>query len=353
MAPTSPVRDLDVLRAAWAEDPVLSRLDAVLAEDLEAAHGALVAALCAGPPSWACSPPCAAPHRRPQPGRPPRRGRRPPSTSSCGACTALPAAPGATAPSAAADADSPLHRARKQAKQVRYLLDMFDPLDTGGELAKLRSALKAVQETLGAYQDAQAAVAVLQDAAPRLPGVDAGLLLALGRRSAELDSGRRHRGQPVRRRLRPGGQAPAPGGGRPRAPRPRHPRPDRPGPSRAVTVVAVYNSKGGVGKTATTVNLGYLAARHGLPHAGLGPRPPGRRHVLLPGQAPAQGRRPGADHPTQPHRRPHPGHRLRAARRAAVRPSSCATSTSPSTPPSTAPAACGGSSTSCATRTTS
>ncbi len=42
-------------------------------------------------------------------------------------------------------------------------------------------------------------------------------------------------------------------------------------------VLATYNIKGGVGKTSAAVNLAYLAARDGAPHAALGPRPAGRR----------------------------------------------------------------------------
>ena len=59
-------------------------------------------------------------------------------------------------------------------------------------------------------------------------------------------------------------------------------------------VLATYNIKGGVGKTSAAVNLAYLAARDGAPHAGVGPRSAGREHVPVPDQAAGQGRRRGS-----------------------------------------------------------
>lgn len=192
MALTSPVRDLDVLRAAWVDDEVLARLDPVLAADHAGAHAALVAAL-----------------------------RHPTFDELLAALRDAPAATGASSATTAAwaaaslskelrrlhrlarrseaelvaaggyvteDEDSPLHRTRKQAKRVRYLLETFDPLDADGRLARLRKALKGVQEELGAYQDGRAATATLVRAATRLEPVDRSLLIELGRRSAALQA---------------------------------------------------------------------------------------------------------------------------------------------------------------------
>ena len=65
----------------------------------------------------------------------------------------------------------------------------------------------------------------------------------------------------------------------------------RAGDVRVSRVLATYNIKGGVGKTSAAVNLAYLAARGGAPHAALGPRPAGREHLPAAGEAEGEGRR--------------------------------------------------------------
>ena len=59
-------------------------------------------------------------------------------------------------------------------------------------------------------------------------------------------------------------------------------------------VVATYNIKGGVGKTSTAVNVGYLAARDGLHTLIWELDPQGSATYPLPGQAQGQGWRQGA-----------------------------------------------------------
>ena len=57
------------------------------------------------------------------------------------------------------------------------------------------------------------------------------------------------------------------------------------------TVVALYNIKGGVGKTSASVNLAWLAAVGRRADAAVGPRSAGRRDVPAADQAEGQGRR--------------------------------------------------------------
>lgn len=82
-----------------------------------------------------------------------------------------------------------LHRVRKDAKRLRYLLDCFGSLFPGREREAYVGRLKALQDDLGAHQDAVVHGALLRDLGRRRAGVhaDADELIALGRLLAVLD----------------------------------------------------------------------------------------------------------------------------------------------------------------------
>ena len=157
--------------------------------------------------------------------------------------------------SAIDDASPPeaLHDLRKKGKELRYLLEFFaQPLSRAGASSRWCETLKALQDTLGRFQDRE---------------VQAQLLRAL-----------RRRGRRARRRRRgadgdgscsssalDGDQAAARAEFAERfaafAAEPQ--RALREGDVRVSRVLATYNIKGGVGKTSAAVNLAYLAARDG------------------------------------------------------------------------------------------
>ena len=181
---TSPVRDLDVLRAAWAGDPALAPLLQVLAQDHEECLRALLDAVRGV--AWV---ELLAHLRAP---RPAPSGQE--LTASGWAATVLPVelrrlhraarrADRAQEPAASAAEEDPLHRTRKQAKRLRYLLDAFDSLYPGQQLDGLRRALKTVQTVLGDYQDATVAADAIAQAGGRLWGAEPAVLIELGRRS--------------------------------------------------------------------------------------------------------------------------------------------------------------------------
>ena len=181
---TSPVRDLDVLRAAWAGDPALAPLLEVLAQDHEECLRALLDAVRGV--AWV---ELLAHLRAP---RPAPSGQE--LTASGWAATVLPVelrrlhraarrAGRAQEPAASAAEEDPLHRTRKQAKRLRYLLDAFDSLYPGQQLDGLRRALKTVQTVLGDYRDATVAADAIAQAGGRLWGAEPAVLIELGRRS--------------------------------------------------------------------------------------------------------------------------------------------------------------------------
>jgi CHAD domain-containing protein len=92
------------------------------------------------------------------------------------------------------DADSPsehVHALRKRCKELRYLLEVFRPLCAKAPHRQLLSELKALQDTLGDFQDGEvqreavrefAAAMMAQGAAP------AETVLAMGELAAQLDT---------------------------------------------------------------------------------------------------------------------------------------------------------------------
>jgi CHAD domain-containing protein len=87
-----------------------------------------------------------------------------------------------------------LHDLRKDAKKLRYLLECFGGLLPAKPRKAFVAQLKELQENLGDHQDAEVQIAQLRDLAHDLheaPGVDADVLLAMGRLSDQLDRRRR------------------------------------------------------------------------------------------------------------------------------------------------------------------
>ncbi|MGE0731518.1 MAG: CHAD domain-containing protein [Acidimicrobiia bacterium] len=193
---TSPLRDLDVLRARWPREPegpaLIVALEA-LAPAYDADRAALLEVL--------RSPDFDELLRRLGEARPaPAAPGTAPLCSADWAAAVLPAelrrlrrrarrAGAAGTDAVAADTAELLHRARKQAKRLRYLLDVFGPL-YGARAKRFRRALKDVQQQLGHFQDDCVALDALERAATGLDGADTAVLLALGRRSEQLRTAR-------------------------------------------------------------------------------------------------------------------------------------------------------------------
>jgi len=107
------------------------------------------------------------------------------------------------------NADSPsedVHALRKRCKELRYLLEVFRPLCAKAPHSQLLSELKALQDTLGDFQDGEvqreavrefAAAMMAQGAAP------AETVLAMGELAAQLDAHQQGARAALAGRLRP------------------------------------------------------------------------------------------------------------------------------------------------------
>jgi CHAD domain-containing protein len=85
----------------------------------------------------------------------------------------------------AIDDDSPhhdLHDLRKKGKELRYLLEFFSPLFSKQVTKPMVRTLKALQDTLGRFQDREVQVAMIRDAASEIGSREGGSegLMAMG-----------------------------------------------------------------------------------------------------------------------------------------------------------------------------
>jgi len=143
-----------------------------------------------------------------------------------------------------------VHALRKRCKELRYLLEVFRPLCANAPHRRLLSELKALQDTLGDFQDGEVQREAVREFAAAMMGRGgaAKTVLAMGELAAQLDAHQLGARAALAGRLQPFLLM-------------------RIGPSEGtcalMKIYATYNIKGGVGKTSAAVNLAHLAARSG------------------------------------------------------------------------------------------
>ncbi len=212
---------------------------------------------------------------------------------------------------AAISAESPaedIHTLRKKCKELRYLLEVFAPILDRRAYKQVIGDFKELQQVLGEFQDGEVQALALRTFAQEMidqGGAPAAALLAMGDLAARFDERQRHARSRAHRTPR-------------RVPRQTRRSARRPA-VRVMKTIASYNVKGGVGKTSAAVNLAYLSARGGAPHAAVGSRSTGRCDVLVPNQAEGEGRQPQARRRVTADARRREGHRLRRSGSAAGR----------------------------------
>jgi len=93
-----------------------------------------------------------------------------------------------------ASAPDRLHTLRKRCKELRYLVEVFEPLEMPGAHKRVLPVLKNLQDCLGEFQDSEVQAAAIRSyAAEMMSSASAapGPLLAMGELAAQLDADQR------------------------------------------------------------------------------------------------------------------------------------------------------------------
>ncbi len=88
-----------------------------------------------------------------------------------------------------------LHTLRKRCKELRYLLEIFEPIEPPATRRRVLPVLKALQDCLGEFQDSEVQAAAIRTfAAEMMAAATAGpaTLLAMGELAAQLDGDQHH-----------------------------------------------------------------------------------------------------------------------------------------------------------------